>query len=148
MRSQRKLDKQLEKLRKVKKRVSELLHEVSVKRGGVKARKGLRIDLPVPTEKGASDTTIPAPESEPKCETNGIFPEGSARTVASKESSTVPHGSENGIEVARAEQIADRTAERVAGFTSRWGRRLLTRIQQEAEDIWAEAQSIRRDQSQ
>jgi hypothetical protein len=49
--------------------------------------------------------------------------------------------------VARAEQLVDRFSEKVAGFTSRWGRRVLwlgTRIKEEAEDVWAEAQSIRR----
>jgi hypothetical protein len=49
--------------------------------------------------------------------------------------------------ISRAEQMVDRLAERVAGATSRWGRRVLwlgTRIKEEAEDMWAEAQSIRR----
>jgi hypothetical protein len=55
------------------------------------------------------------------------------------------HG--NDPRLARAEQIVDHLAERVAGFTSTWGRRVLwlgTRVKEEAEDMWAEAQSIRR----
>jgi hypothetical protein len=47
----------------------------------------------------------------------------------------------------RAEEIVDRLAVRVGNFTSVWGRRLLrvtSRIREEAQDIWAEAQSIRR----
>jgi hypothetical protein len=47
----------------------------------------------------------------------------------------------------RAEEIVDRVAERVSQLTSEWGRKLLrlaARAREEAEDIWAEAQSIRR----
>jgi hypothetical protein len=47
----------------------------------------------------------------------------------------------------RAEEIVDRVAERVSQLTSTWGRKLLrltARVREEAEDIWAEAQSIRR----
>jgi hypothetical protein len=49
--------------------------------------------------------------------------------------------------VQRAEVMVDRVAERVSDFTSRWGRRVVrvfSRIKEEAEDIWGEAQSIRR----
>jgi hypothetical protein len=47
----------------------------------------------------------------------------------------------------RAEEIVDRVAERVSELTSVWGRKLLrlaARAREEAEDIWAEAQVIRR----
>jgi len=47
----------------------------------------------------------------------------------------------------RAEEIVDRVAERVSQLTSEWGRKLLrlaARAREEAEDIWAEAHSIRR----
>jgi hypothetical protein len=43
--------------------------------------------------------------------------------------------------------MVDNIAESVSDFTSRWGRRVvrvLSRIKEEAEDIWGEAQSIRR----
>jgi hypothetical protein len=63
--------------------------------------------------------------------------------------STTGTGAENSSDARlnRAEQIVDGLAERVAGLTSRWGRRALwlgTRIKEEAQDMWAEAQSIRR----
>jgi hypothetical protein len=71
------------------------------------------------------------------------------------ESGTPPgsNGSENcngttaGPQVARAEEIVDRLAARASELTSVWGRRLMraaARIREEAEDVWAEAQSIRR----
>jgi hypothetical protein len=47
----------------------------------------------------------------------------------------------------RAEEMVDRIAERVSHLTSVCGRKLLrlaARAREEAEDIWAEAQSIRR----
>jgi hypothetical protein len=50
-------------------------------------------------------------------------------------------------EMERAEEMVDRFAERVSELTSVWGRKLLrlaARAREEAEDIWAEAQSIRR----
>jgi hypothetical protein len=50
-------------------------------------------------------------------------------------------------QVARAEEMVDRLAERAAQFTSVWGRRLarvVGRVKEEAQDMWAEAQSIRR----
>jgi len=49
--------------------------------------------------------------------------------------------------MARAEQMVDQLAEKVGRFTSVLGRRILwlgARLREEAEDIWAEAQSIRR----
>jgi hypothetical protein len=47
----------------------------------------------------------------------------------------------------RAEEMVDRAAERVAEFTSLLKQKLsqvVARAREEAEDIWAEAQSIRR----
>ena len=47
----------------------------------------------------------------------------------------------------RAEEMVDRMADRVGEFTSYLGRKILqlgARAREEAEDIWAEAQSIRR----
>ena len=47
----------------------------------------------------------------------------------------------------RADELVDRIAERVSTYTARWGRgvlRLFSRVREEAEDIWGEAQSIRR----
>jgi hypothetical protein len=49
--------------------------------------------------------------------------------------------------VERAEEMVDKIATGVSDFTSRWGRRvmrLLSRVKEEAEDMWGEAQSIRR----
>lgn len=49
--------------------------------------------------------------------------------------------------MARAEEIVDQLAEKVAHFTSVFGRQILwlgARLREEAEDIWEEAQSIRR----
>jgi hypothetical protein len=52
---------------------------------------------------------------------------------------------------ARAEEMVDRWANNISQFTSVWGRRAYraaARIREEAQDFWAEAQSIRRgDQS-
>jgi hypothetical protein len=47
----------------------------------------------------------------------------------------------------RAEEMVDRLAQKVAHYTSAFGRALLrlgARAREEAEDIWAEAQNIRR----
>jgi hypothetical protein len=49
--------------------------------------------------------------------------------------------------VRRAEELIDRVADRVGQFTSYLGRQVLrlgARAREEAEDMWAEAQSIRR----
>jgi hypothetical protein len=49
--------------------------------------------------------------------------------------------------MARAEEMVDRLAEKLAHFTSVVGRKVLwlgARLREEAEDIWTEAQSIRR----
>jgi hypothetical protein len=47
----------------------------------------------------------------------------------------------------RAEEIVDRVSSWVGNMTSLWGKRLIragSRIREEAEDFWAEAQNIRR----
>jgi hypothetical protein len=47
----------------------------------------------------------------------------------------------------RAEEIVDRVSSWVGNMTSVWGKRLIragSRIREEAEDFWAEAQNIRR----
>jgi len=85
------------------------------------------------------DTAPPGPHAE----ANGHAadqprPDGNA-------SAACPNSTTDRVD--RAEQMVDRLAEGVAGFTSRWGRRVLwlgTRVKEEAEDLWAEAQSIRR----
>jgi len=49
--------------------------------------------------------------------------------------------------MAQAEEMVDQLAEKVAHFTAVFGKQLLwlgARVREEAEDIWAEAQSIRR----
>ena len=49
--------------------------------------------------------------------------------------------------VDRAEQMVERVAENVSSFTAKWGRRawsIVSRVREEAEDMWSEAQSIRR----
>jgi hypothetical protein len=87
------------------------------------------------------DTAPPGPEVTAAA--NGAHVEQPRE--ASNSSAASPDGSANRVD--RAEQMVDKLAERVAGFTSRWGRRVLwlgTRIKEEAEDLWAEAQSIRR----
>lgn len=88
---------------------------------------------------GASDKASQAPGSN-----------GAAHCQANSGASAA--GSEQPQpQVERAEEIVDRLAERVAHYTSVWGRQLWrasARIREEAEDLWAEAQSIRRgDQS-
>jgi hypothetical protein len=53
--------------------------------------------------------------------------------------------------VEKAEEAVDRLAAWVSDVTSVWGRRMLragSRIREEAEDFWAEAQSIRRGDQQ
>jgi hypothetical protein len=49
--------------------------------------------------------------------------------------------------VDRAERLVEQVAENVSAFTARWGRRawsVVSRVREEAEDMWSEAQSIRR----
>jgi hypothetical protein len=78
---------------------------------------------------------------------SGTNTNGSNRTGTATNGAAPPNGSASGPQVARAEEIVDRLAARAAEVTSVWGRRLLraaSRIREEAEDVWAEAQSIRR----
>jgi hypothetical protein len=67
--------------------------------------------------------------------------------MAGHEPASHANGADSRSEMERAEEMVDRLAERVSHFTSVWGRKLLrlaARAREEAEDIWAEAQSIRR----
>jgi hypothetical protein len=64
---------------------------------------------------------------------------------AAPNTSTASEGEPSRVE--RAEEMVDHIAERVSDLTSRWGRRVVrvfSRIKEEAEDMWGEAQSIRR----
>ncbi len=93
-----------------------------------------------PTGERIVDTAPPGPDGA-HAAVNGTaaHTDSAPNTAAAAENGSDPR-------VARAEQIVDRFAERVAGFTSTWGRRVLwlgARIKEEAEDMWAEAQSIR-----
>jgi hypothetical protein len=66
--------------------------------------------------------------------------------MAGREPASQGNGAERS-RMERAEEMVDRMAERVSEFTSVWGRkvlRLAARAREEAEDIWAEAQAIRR----
>jgi hypothetical protein len=63
-------------------------------------------------------------------QTNGATPDGQAKD-----------------RMARAEEMVDQLAEKVAHYTALFGRQILwlgARLREEAEDIWEEAQSIRR----
>src|ERR1700692_2433969 len=67
----------------------------------------------------------------------------------SKSAEGAPEGASptNRSHVDRAEEMVERVAETVSSFTAKWGRRawtLVSRARQEAEDVWSEAQSIRR----
>lgn len=76
-------------------------------------------------------------------ETNGVAASGTSHASGVAERSAVSEANS----VKRAEEMVDRIAERVSGFTVGWGRgiiRIFSRIKEEAEDIWAEAQGIRR----
>jgi hypothetical protein len=60
-------------------------------------------------------------------------------------SNSAPGGSESQTE--RAQQVVselERTAEQVAAKAGDWIARAAERLREEAEDIWAEAQAIRR----
>jgi hypothetical protein len=77
------------------------------------------------------------PADAPSPASNGIATPASAPAAAPTVQSRVQ----------QAEVLADRLAEKVAGFTAALGRglfRLAARAREEAEDIWAEAQNIRR----
>jgi hypothetical protein len=88
-----------------------------------------------PAESAAPERNGPNHTAEHAAESNHVQPPAAAETTAER------------THVDRAEEMVDRIAESVAGFTSRWGRRFvraLSRVREEAEDIWGEAQSIRR----
>lgn len=95
--------------------------------------------------------TDSAPEAPPPGqapnppETNGLAGSGLGHTThASSEPNPAFSEASN---VKRAEELVDRIAVQVSGFTANWGRRVvrvLSRVKEEAEDIWGEAQSIRR----
>jgi hypothetical protein len=77
---------------------------------------------------------------------------GSAHTSSTNGTSNSPQAPADADAVtARAEEIVDRWANHISQFTSVWGRRAYraaARVREEAQDFWAEAQSIRRgDQS-
>jgi len=77
---------------------------------------------------------------------------GDAKTAAEPGNGTAACGnSTNGEahspQMQRAEELVDQLAARVAEFTSSFGRKVLrlsARAREEADDIWAEAQNIRR----
>ena len=83
-----------------------------------------------------------APEARPRA--NGATPAEAIRTEQA------PAGTNDGADGSathRAEEMVDRLAEKVAHFTAAFGRQILrlgARVREEAEDMWAEAQSIRR----
>jgi hypothetical protein len=109
-----------------------------------------------------SESLHQATRTTSKTHRNGIPPEdgseraadpvmGTTETDGKKQSRTPEDGAADGAEdrsrMDRAEEMVDRIAERVAQFTSVWGRKLLklgARAREEAEDMWAEAQNIRR----
>jgi hypothetical protein len=78
------------------------------------------------------------------CSTNGVHPHDATDSAGPQPPSdeTSPKAS-----VDRAEQLVEQVSQKVASFTSTWGRRawsVLSRVREEAEDMWSEAQSIRR----
>jgi hypothetical protein len=85
-------------------------------------------------QNGACTGAAAADESTADANSNG-------QSTSAASSSSGPSHTE------RAEEMVDRIAERVGQFTSVWGRKLsraAARIKEEAQDLWAEAQSIRR----
>jgi hypothetical protein len=91
----------------------------------------------------ATKADDPTGERARSAEANGAKP---ADNASHDSAAPTDNGSpESRIE--RAEEVVDRAAAWVANLTSDWGRRALrmgARIREEAEDFWAEAQSIRR----
>ena len=100
---------------------------------------------PSATESRVAPTTPVPPQANGSVAANGgPVPESPATPPPATEASA---GGAEPSRVERAEQMVDNIAESVSDFTSRWGRRVvrvLSRIKEEAEDIWGEAQSIRR----
>jgi hypothetical protein len=76
--------------------------------------------------------------------TNGVHQSG-----ADAASTSPPSDSDGAAKapVDRAEQLVEQVAQKVSSFTATWGRRawsVVSRVREEAEDMWSEAQSIRR----
>jgi hypothetical protein len=70
-----------------------------------------------------------------------------AAAETSADQKVEPAGAEERTSVDRAEEYVDRFAMQVATFTAFLGRKILhvaSRVREEAEDLWAEAQNIRR----
>jgi hypothetical protein len=70
-----------------------------------------------------------------------------AATGLGNEKPASTNGEMRSAQMERAEELVDQLAERLAKFTSGFGRKILrlgARAREEAEDIWAEAQNIRR----
>ncbi len=91
-------------------------------------------------------------EAESSAETNGGSGRAS-RTRITPEQMAPPEGGpaltgeEEASAMERAEEMVDRIAEKVGQYTSIFGRQLLrlgARAREELEDMWAEAQEIRR----
>jgi hypothetical protein len=78
---------------------------------------------------------------------NGREAEGSAQGRAATSPNGVHDGQATSPATQRAEEMVDHMAERIGHFAGVLGHKLLwlvARAREEAEDIWAEAQSLRR----
>ena len=76
-------------------------------------------------------------------DTNGFH----AQPGDAKSEATPAEAANQPSQVDRAEQMVERVAANVSSFTAKWGRRawsVVSRVREEAEDMWSEAQSIRR----
>ena len=93
----------------------------------------------LPGEPARNGPTHPAGAPEP-----GPAAEKSADTSEPSSAKAEP---EERSRVDRAEEVVDRLALQMATFTSFLGRKIIhiaARVREEAEDLWAEAQNIRR----
>ncbi len=77
--------------------------------------------------------------------------ERSPRRISADQNGAAPNGAardgQTEDRMARAEEMVDQLAAKVAHFTSILGKQILwlgARLREEAEDMWEEAQSIRR----
>lgn len=80
--------------------------------------------------------------SAPHANGTGNHPTSDGHTASANGEAATEHTT-----VERAEEMVDHIAASVSNFTSIWGRRIvrmMSRVKEEAEDIWGEAQSIRR----
>jgi hypothetical protein len=79
-------------------------------------------------------------------DTNGFHaPPGDGNPEAAPGASAETANQPNHVD--RAEQMVERVATNVSSFTAKWGRRawsVVSRVREEAEDLWSEVQSIRR----